>query len=303
MSTVPKSVLAQGALTTYNALFLSTLLKQPSDLMSMAMVRDSTNDTESYNWLGLLDGLREWIGPREVKALAAYSFTLKNKKYEKTVAIPREAVEDDQLDQYGDVIRQIAVQTALHPEKQLIDLLNAGFATACYDGQFFFDTDHSEGDSGTQSNKGTSALDRTTLIAALTAMEQRKGDSGDYLGVVATHLTVGPELKWTALELLESTEIIAAGNTDVIRGNANVLKNQLTLRVHPRVNSNNWYLTDESKFLKPFVWQWRVKPQFSGITNPEADSVFDTDEYKYGVRGRWNAGYALWQLAYGADVA
>jgi len=39
-----------------------------------------------------------------------------------------------------------------HWAKLLSAAIVAGESTACYDGQLFFDTDHSEGDSGTQSN-------------------------------------------------------------------------------------------------------------------------------------------------------
>lgn len=50
----------------------------------------------------------------------------------------------------------------------------------CYDGQNFFDTDHSEGASGTQSNYQASsyalALDKTKLV--VTAMRGFKDDTG-----------------------------------------------------------------------------------------------------------------------------
>ena len=39
-------------------------------------------------------------------------------------------------------------------------------STACYDGQFFFDTDHAEGDSGTQSNDITNDIVTTTAPTA-----------------------------------------------------------------------------------------------------------------------------------------
>lgn len=59
-----------------------------------------------------------------------------------------------------------------------------------------------------------------------------------------------------------------------------------------------WFLIDNSRVLKPFIFQTRVP--FSLVTrfNPEDPSVFDNNAFVWGTRGRCNAGYGLWQLAY-----
>jgi phage major head subunit gpT-like protein len=59
-----------------------------------------------------------------------------------------------------------------------------------------------------------------------------------------------------------------------------------------------WYLVDTTKTVRPFVYQTRkpfvIIPKFS-MTDPE---VFWNKEFEWGVDGRSNAGYGLWQLAY-----
>ncbi len=59
-----------------------------------------------------------------------------------------------------------------------------------------------------------------------------------------------------------------------------------------------WFLLDTTKVIKPFIWQTRkpfvVIPKFS-MTDPQ---VFWNKEFEWGVDGRANAGYGLWQLAY-----
>ena len=42
-------------------------------------------------------GMREWIGDREVQNLSGSDYTIKNKSWELTFGIPREAVEDDKI--------------------------------------------------------------------------------------------------------------------------------------------------------------------------------------------------------------
>lgn len=64
--------------------------------------------------------------------------------------------------------------------------------------------------------------------------------------------------------------------------------------------STPWFLLDTSKPLKPFIFQERKKPKFVSQTNPEAEDVFMKGEYKFGAEARGNAGYGLWQLAFGS---
>lgn len=61
-----------------------------------------------------------------------------------------------------------------------------------------------------------------------------------------------------------------------------------------------WFLLDTSRALKPLIWQSRSPYEFQSITSPSDDHVVMKDEYIYGVRARANAGYGLWQLAWGS---
>lgn len=59
-----------------------------------------------------------------------------------------------------------------------------------------------------------------------------------------------------------------------------------------------WFLLDTTKALRPWIWQTRkpfiIIPKFAATD----DNLFWTKEYNWGVDGRANAGYGLWQLAY-----
>ncbi len=59
-----------------------------------------------------------------------------------------------------------------------------------------------------------------------------------------------------------------------------------------------WYLLDVSRALKPIIFQERTKPELQALTSPEDEAVFMSDQYRYGVRYRCNAGFGFWQLAY-----
>ena len=61
-----------------------------------------------------------------------------------------------------------------------------------------------------------------------------------------------------------------------------------------------WFLLDTSKFIMPFIYQERKKPEFVAIEDPQSESVFKRRMFQYGVDYRGAVGYALWQLAYGS---
>lgn len=97
---------------------------------------------QSYGWLGDLPNVREWAGDRVVQNFSEGDYTIKEKKWELTVGVDRDDIETDNLGHYAMRFEQIGRSTIAKPEQLIWGLLKAGFATNCYDGQFFFDTDH-----------------------------------------------------------------------------------------------------------------------------------------------------------------
>lgn len=108
----------------------------------IATMVPSTTGTEDYGWLGDIPGMREWIGDRQIHNLAQHDYSIKNKKFELTVGVPRDKVEDDQYGVYAPMMEMLGSSASEHPDQLIFALLAAGFATTCYDGQFFFDIDH-----------------------------------------------------------------------------------------------------------------------------------------------------------------
>jgi phage major head subunit gpT-like protein len=87
--------------------------------------------------------MREWIGQREVTNPEAFVYAIKNRTFESTVAVKREDIEDDSYGVYGPLFQQLGSLAKTHPDELIFALIKGGFAAKCYDGQYFFDTDHS----------------------------------------------------------------------------------------------------------------------------------------------------------------
>lgn len=114
----------------------------------IATLVPSTTMVETYAWLGEFSRLREWIGERQINRMERHGYSLTNKKFEATEAIPRDYVEDDTYGVLMPKFQDMGHAAATHPDEMLFALLAAGFESKCYDGQNFFDTDHPVGDKG-----------------------------------------------------------------------------------------------------------------------------------------------------------
>lgn len=64
-----------------------------------------------------------------------------------------------------------------------------------------------------------------------------------------------------------------------------------------------WFLLDTSRAIRPVIYQERKPFNFVSLTRDEDENVFMRKEYIYGVDGRSNVGFGLWQLAFGSKQA
>jgi phage major head subunit gpT-like protein len=108
----------------------------------VAQVVPSATRSNEYGWLGQIPRIREWIGDRVVQNIETYGYTIRNRKFEGTIALKRDDIEDDNLGIYNGLLSEFGRSAATFPDELVWPFVKAGFATTCYDGQYFFDTDH-----------------------------------------------------------------------------------------------------------------------------------------------------------------
>lgn len=137
----------KDAFTGFKTSFQKGLSNAPNpDYERVATTVPSTTSQENYGWLGEIPGLREWIGERFIQNLEAHDYSIKNKDYELTVGVDRNKFQDDEYGIYAPMMEQMGFSARSHPDELVFALLAAGFTTECFDGQFYFDTDHPVGD-------------------------------------------------------------------------------------------------------------------------------------------------------------
>ena len=116
----------RGIYTGFNTLFTQAFSSQQPTYERIATVVPSTTDSETYAWLGDIPGMKEWIGDREIQNLTGSDYTIKNKDFELTVGVDRNAIEDDKIGLYRPSIQMLGESAAMHPDELVYDLLASG---------------------------------------------------------------------------------------------------------------------------------------------------------------------------------
>lgn len=128
--------------TTIKARFNAGLAAKKEDWRKVAKPMTSDGAHNTYEWLSAFPAFREWVGPRTHKVAKETAYTVKNRKFENTLDIPVEKIEDDAYGMYGDVAESYGESVFDLQNDLVFGQVASGFSTVCYDGQFFFDTDH-----------------------------------------------------------------------------------------------------------------------------------------------------------------
>lgn len=269
----------------------------------LAMHFPSTQETEIYRWLGMVPQVREWTGGRKVRPLRADGVTIVNKVWETTIRVDADEQRRDKTGQIMVRVNEMARRVATHPNKLLTTLMINGESSECYDGQYFFDTDHSEGDSGTQSNDIT--YDATTpttptdtemyeaIVKAIGQLLSYKDDQGEPMNEAAREfLVMVPMPFWSATMIALSDR-----NTQSI----NPLRDWKPFNVAWVANPRLTWTTKFSVFrtdgeTRPFIFQEELPVQVQVLAEG-SELEINENQHQYGVKAIHEAGYGFWQDA------
>jgi phage major head subunit gpT-like protein len=128
--------------TGFSAAFTTGFAALVLSYTRIATVVPSSTKSNTYGWLGQFPGMREWIGDRQVNSLKESAYTIVNRDFEVTVGVNGNDIDDDNLGIYTPIMQGLGQEVAIFPDELVFGLLKDGFTKQCYDGQYFFDTDH-----------------------------------------------------------------------------------------------------------------------------------------------------------------
>ena len=242
--------------------------------------------------------LRQWEGERKIVNAKSYRYNLDNEKYELTLEVDRDDIEDDNIGVYSMVIDDMGQQSRLWPDDLVFAAILAGGTETAYDGTAFFSNSHSLGGHTIDNLFASTALTADNFAAARAAMMEYSGEDGESLRVRPDVILVPPALEVKARKIVQASTIVESGAAvdNVLRGLCEVV-------VAPQLSTSaggldtTWYLLDTSRPIRPFIFQQRMAPELVSLTSPNDEHVILRDKYLYGVKARGAAGYGPFWLA------
>lgn len=271
----------------------------------LAMTVNSNQASETYAWLGMTPAMREWAGGRTAKDVREFSFSIANKEHEASIFVKTSELRRDKTGQLQIRINELVERALYYPAKLLTTLIQNGEATTCYDGQYFFDTDHSEGDSGTQDNDLTYAASsgttptvdemRAAMLQAVKAIIGFKDDRGELVNANARAFEFMVPLTY----LQQAMEAVVLPT--VSTGGANIMANlpgfSFTVTPNPQLTWTDKFVTfSNSGSMKPFILQQEVPATPVAIAEGSEMEVKEK-RHMYGVDWDGNVGYGDWKKA------
>lgn len=131
---------------------------------------DATEDLIEYATVSATPQMRRWIGGRDAKQLFAQTIEVRSELYEATLV---DKVTNWVYDKTGLLKKRVdgfIGRSFTHWNKLATEVLELGGSTLTFDGQYFFDTDHSDGSSGTLKNLLTSSEVAALNVASTSAV-------------------------------------------------------------------------------------------------------------------------------------
>ncbi len=273
---------------------------------------ESNQESETYKWLGMAPAMREWVGGRLAKGFRENGITITNKTFEATMEVLLDEIRRDKTGQVMVRVREMAQRTNAHWAKLVSTLLIAGEAATCYDGQYFFDTDHSEGDSGTQSNDISVDITTTTAPTAaemetgiLKSIEQILGfkdDQGEPMNESArSFLVMVPVPFMSAAAAAIGSQIVVGASNNINSNRIMTLGNIGGFNVELAVNARLTWTTKFATFRTDAETKAIIRQEEEGVTVSAiaegSELEFRENKHQYGVKAIRNVGYGYWQRA------
>ncbi len=272
----------------------------------------SDQASETYNFLGQSPAMREWLGSRQAKGFSGQGITIVNRHYEATIEVQKKDARRDKTGQIRTRMDEFADRGQTHWASLLSTLLINASSTACYDGQFFFDTDHAEGDSGSQSNDITvdiSALPaavhgsvtapsveemQQTMLAAVAQIMSFKDNQGEPMNENARRfLVVVPVSLYLVAVAAVSTLATAALQQNL---NPNIIAGlTVDVQMNPRLTwTDSFAVFRTDSPIKAFIRQTEQETELKAKAEG-SEFEFDNDAWQFGIDAWRGTGYGYWQ--------
>ena len=277
---------------------------------------NSDQSGETYAHLGATPGVREWVGGRQPKALKGLDpITIPNVHYETSIYIKKEDARRDKTGQIVVRVNEMYDATQDDWASRLTAKIEGGASGLGYDGKYFFDTTHSEGASGTQSNKidvDISALPvvahgataaapskeemQMAIVEGIAAILSFKNDQGKAMNSNAREFVVVVPISLWITATLAVTQLANAA----LPGNVNpslIAGIKITVEMLPELTWTDRFAifradAESKALIRQRETEWELAVLAEGSELEATDGV-----WMFGVDSWRGCGYGYWQRA------
>jgi hypothetical protein len=260
-------------------------------------------DGEKLDFLGMVPALREWVGRRSAHKPLEFKFQVTLKKFETTVQVPLDWVNNDKTGLVNKSMGQLAVR--YNPQwygKRVANLLNTGASGLCFDGQPYFSAAHAWGDSGTMSNLLTFVAATGTIptaneaasaiVAAVASLQSYLDDRGEPINEGMTKITIVVPTGDLGAAV---TQAVKEKNLDTgtgVRTNPVLgLGLEIDVVVSARISVQRMFVINSSADAVPFVFIENTSEFKRTMKGPGSDFEHDNDAWEVGIKAVGEAGF------------
>lgn len=219
-------------------------------------------------------------------------------KHGNIVYITLETIINDDVRAVQSIPKKLARAASISLNEHLSALFtaNSGAGAALADTYYVCDASHH------QSNLGSSALDATSLAAAMVAIAKMTDTASKRMGLVGKYLLVPPDLQYSAFTLAFSQLQPGTADNDI-----NALHGRVDPIVVPQfTDTNNWYLMappDQVELIEVGYLHDQRTPELFVQDDPTAGTVFTQDAISYKIRWVFGVGWLDYRGVYGSVVS
>ena len=271
----------------------------------------SSSRSTLHGWLADQAVVREWKGKRKLNSMGTRFWEVINRDWELSYSFEVNQIRDDLSGLVTAALmraRSDGKKWARHEDLLMATTLALGTSMPCFDGQFFFDTDHPVDPDGivpgTFSNSLNLALTHAAFYTVLQTLETFLLEDGSPMVAPDAELTLvaPPALRPQAESILLVKNLTPAASFALF-GTSGVSENPLFGRAKLLINpwltqfsTTRWYVTAKDGDMRPLMMQRRqaVETNEQGVGS---QLYFDEKKVSIGQDSRYEASYTFPQLA------
>ena len=255
--------------------------------------------------------VREWQGSKQFKQLRSYKLTKAIRPWEASLTLKIDEINGDMSGVVSQRLADLARSTSTIYDKIMVAELITN--PTCYDGVSLLSNSHVNVTTGTTDNLTTSALSFAEYKTARDAIRSMTNEVGEPMGLLPTHILVGPAQERIGMEVTGSDRPVAisADGTQDEGANGvaavtltNYIGGDITLMVSDRITGNEWFCMDLSKGgAKPMFLAEFQAPTAVTLDQPTDANVFNNDEALFSITAKATPMAGNWRTIYGSVSA